>query len=497
VGNRVIVIGLDAAEATLLERWAAEGDLPAFASLTARGAVARLGNQMETLPGAIWPELMTGRSAGAVPLYYHPWQLHTGEAETREITEEDLDPSDCFWAVASDAGCRVAVVDVPQAPLVPGLNGIQLLEWGNHDRTFATRSDPPELLEEVRARWGDHPVESCDNFGETLERRNDLREALASGVTHKTELLLDVLARDDWDLLVGTYTETHCAGHQFWHFLDPASASHIPDAPPELRDTILDTYRLVDAGLGALLDAAGPDTTVLVVASHGMGRYLGGPQLLPELLVRLDMVKGARARRRIPPVLRAALRHRLPGVAKQIARVSGLHAATTRAVTLCNNRCGAIRLNLAGREPVGRVQPGAEADELLAELTREMLALRQPATGEPIVKQVLRAEEAYGPDHHPDVPDLLVAFRTDLGPLDECESPRVGRIEVPVKKPWATRTGDHTVESRLWIVGPGVEPGSRIEGGNVLDLAPTVTALLGVDLPERFDGRPLLARNLA
>lgn len=494
MGARVIVIGMDAAEATLLERWAASGDFPTFAALARRGAVARLANPMETLPGAIWPELMTGRSAGKRPLYYHPSQLHTGDAETRRVTEEELDASEVFWAVASDAGRRVAAIDVSQAPLVPRLNGVQLLEWGNHDRAFTTRSDPPELLEEVRARWGDHPVESCDTFGDRLDQRDALRAGLARGVECKSEMLLDLLAREDWDLFVGTFTESHCAGHQFWQFFDPSSP---PDAPEALRRAIFDTYGLIDKGIGALLDAAGPETTVLVVASHGMGPYIGGPQLCSELLVRLGMVGGARLRRRVPPMLRAAFRHRLPRTAKQVARASGLHSAATRAVSLQNNRCGAVRLNLAGREPVGRVQPGPEADAVLDEITTELRALRQPASGEPIVKQVLRAEEAFGPDHHPDVPDLLVAFRTDLGPLDECESPRVGHIKIPITQPWGTRTGDHSVESRLWAVGPGIAPGSRLEGANVLDLAPTVLSLLGVAPPDDLDGRPLLTPHVA
>lgn len=77
---RVLLIGLDAAEATLLERWSAAGLLPAVAGLIRAGATCRLGNSLETLPGAIWPELSSGRSCGRLPLYYHPAQLRTGEA---------------------------------------------------------------------------------------------------------------------------------------------------------------------------------------------------------------------------------------------------------------------------------------------------------------------------------------------------------------------------------------------------------------------------------
>lgn len=168
-----------------------------------------------------------------------------------------------------------------------------------------------------------------------------------------------------------------------------------------------------------------------------------------------------------------------------------LESARTRAVALPNNRCGAIRLNLEGREPRGCVAPGAQAAALLEEIAAEVRALRDPRTGGPIVKSVVTAGEAFGPGHHPDVPDLLIDFRTDLGLIEECVSPRAGRIRVPVYHPNIPRSGDHTVSSRLWLAGPGVPAGIELTGADVLDLAPTVLERLGVPLPEWLDGRPL------
>ena len=45
--SRILVIGLDAAEATLIETWASERTLPTFARLQAEGAVYRLDNSLE------------------------------------------------------------------------------------------------------------------------------------------------------------------------------------------------------------------------------------------------------------------------------------------------------------------------------------------------------------------------------------------------------------------------------------------------------------------
>jgi predicted AlkP superfamily phosphohydrolase/phosphomutase len=206
----------------------------------------------------------------------------------------------------------------------------------------------------------------------------------------------------------------------------------------------------------------------------------------------------ASVRTRLPRPVRAVVRRLVPGRARRRLQASAgslaapLQSPATRAVVLHNNRCGSIRLNVRGREPFGSVEPGAEAGALLDELKREIGVLEDPDSGERIVKRVVTATEAFGPDHHADIPDLIVVFRDDLGPLEACRSERVGVVRRPNLNPKTPRSGDHTRESRLWAIGPGIEPGP-IEGGNVLDLAPTVLALLGVPAPDDLDGRPLLA----
>lgn len=504
----VLVIGLDAAEATLIERWASAGLLPTFARLSREGTVCRLKNSLETLPGAIWPELASGRSCGQVPLYYHPRQLHTGEARIRPVMEDEVNANEYYWNVASHAGKKVAALDIPQSVRNPDINGVQLFEWGLHDRNFHIATEPPEFLDELTQRYGVHPIKSCDLHGETMEGYRHLLENLLEGVARKTELLLDVLNRESWDLFTCAYGETHCVGHQFWHFFDESYQRHDPSGAKEFKNAIFDVYQKADEGISKLIAAAGDNATVLVVTSHGMGPYTGGPNLLPEVLVRLGMGSGGSNKsawvrrlqlavshmpRSIQPLLRKIA---YTGVAKKVQSSAGclldpLESPKTRAVALRNNRCGAIRLNLRGREPNGCIEPGPEADRLTEEIRNELYALVHPKSGEKVIKTVVTATEAFGEHHHPDVPDLMVVFRTDLGILEECVSERVGHITAPLYHPNIPRSGDHTVESRLWIKGPGVPAGIQMNTGNVLDIAPTILRLLGIEPPGFIDGVPM------
>jgi predicted AlkP superfamily phosphohydrolase/phosphomutase len=511
---RVIVLGLDAAETSLLNRWAAEGHLPTIARLSRSGRAYSLGNSLETLPGAIWPEITTGISCGKKPLYYHPRQLHTGEARVRPIRPQEIDPHDFFWSAVSEAGHRVAVVDPVQAVPVPNFNGIQLFEWGLHDRTFDIASKPPELLGELRGRHGDHPINSCDRHRCTESGYERLLDGLLAGAERKTRLLLDLLARETWDLFVGTYSESHCVGHQFWHFLDLRHPWHDPAAPAKLRNAIRSVYAAIDSGLAEVIEAAGPNAVVLIIASHGMGPNTGGPQLLPEVLVRLGLGSspgtGASWVRRLKRTLSYAPRPLQPVLrevadikllkhlqARSGALIDPLESPATRAVALRNNRCGAIRLNLKGREPFGRVCPGDEQQSLVGELREELLALKDPTSGEPIVTAVKTAIDAFGPEHHQDVPDLMVLFRGDLGLLESCTSPRTGLVQVPVFHPDMPRSGEHTPNSCLWVSGLGIQSGQATQKAHVLDIAPTVLHALNVPVPEGLTGHTLFNERRA
>jgi predicted AlkP superfamily phosphohydrolase/phosphomutase len=506
---RVLVIGFDACEVMLVRRWADEGKLPNFAALMRAGRTWRLDSPMETLPGAIWPEIHTGRSSGKMGQFYIPNQLHTGESVLRATKPDDIDTECYYWTQASRAGKRVAVIDPVQAVAAKGINGIQLLEWGLHDRTFEISSEPPQFLADIRAAHGDHPIRSCDMHGRTPAGYHRLLEGLLHGVRAKTGFTSDLLAREAWDLFSVTYSESHCAGHQFWHFIDPRHPWHDPQAPREFQDALLSVYAAIDRSLPALLASAGPDARVFAVFSHGIDLYYDGPQLLPEVLVRLGLAAGSlgavgsllrRVRTRVtylPRPVKALIKRLVrtramaaPAAAAGCA-VDPFTSPKTRAAFVNNNRCGGIRLNLRGREPYGSVEPGPESAALLQMLRRELLALRDPASGEPIIARVQSASELFGPAHHRDLPDLICVFRTDLGMIEDCESPAVGRVHVPVYHPHAPRSGDHTVNSQLWISGPGVTRAQQPGAGNVLDIAPTILAALDVELAAGLDGRAL------
>jgi predicted AlkP superfamily phosphohydrolase/phosphomutase len=147
---------------------------------------------------------------------------------------------------------------------------------------------------------------------------------------------------------------------------------------------------------------------------------------------------------------------------------------------------GAIRINLAGREPEGRVRPGAEFDAVCARLAADLLAVINVETGRPMVDAVIPTDEHYRRSVDDTLPDLFVDWnRQSL--METVWSPKTGVVHVPYTH-W--RTGDHRPDGLVLAAGAGIEPGVAHPRLRMLDLAPTLAARLGVVLPD-VDGRPV------
>jgi hypothetical protein len=164
---------------------------------------------------------------------------------------------------------------------------------------------------------------------------------------------------------------------------------------------VRDVYIAIDAAIGRIVAAAGPDTDVIVLSVTGMCANYGGNHVLDEILRRLE---GDTAPRSLDWLLRAkrAVKGQLPrDVRRRWRRTAGhLEEAASRSdrerrrcfALPHNDLAGAVRVNLSGREPSGRIQPGPHYDAFFAELRRDLLDVRNLDTGRPIATEVLRTD---------------------------------------------------------------------------------------------------------
>lgn len=175
-------------------------------------------------------------------------------------------------------------------------------------------------------------------------------------------------------------------GLLFFHFFGVDQDSHILWGKHEA--TLLETYKLADAALAEILQKA-PDATVIVMSDHGFSSFDRAVHLntwlWKEGFLELDDPANASSQELFPHV----------------------DWTRTQAYSLGLN---AVYLNLAGRETGGVVEPGEEAEQILANIRERLLAWRDPATGKRVVDAVYLARDVYHGEAASSAPDLIVGW---------------------------------------------------------------------------------------
>ncbi len=526
--SRVIAIGLDGFEITLAEHFISEGLMPNFARIAARSLRARLDHGADKFSGLAWEHV----SAGRAPSDGARWSAVTFDKDRYTARQENT----TYRPFLADLPLRSVVADLPYCDLgaAPDVQG--LIGWGVHDPGIDPTSRPESLLAEIKQRFGAYPApEWIYGFSwPSPERTRRASDALTRAVNVRSEVTRWLLAErlPEWDLAIVVTSETHSAIEPLWHGVDASHPLHaLPSAAPAaagLRDVYTATDNLIGTMAGAF-----PDATLVLFAMHGMGindADVPVMALLPELLHRHAFgrphMKKPRWTSRLSdgtPLLgehesweqavadivpmggESAVRRGLRGLRD---RVTGRrpHAMIVnddppamgwmpamryqsfwpamRAFALPSFYDGRIRVNLAGRESRGIVQPDKyrSTQDALTELLHEC---RDAITGERVVEEIIRHEgdpALVGPSQA----DVSIIWRgTALG----LTHPSLGTIG-PV--PWR-RTGGHTgAHGFLHVSGQDIPAGDTAHASS-FDVVPTLIALTGATPPPNLSGHVLPA----
>jgi len=485
--RKVLLIGLDSGESGLLLEWARQGALPHIKQLLERGTWCEATPPRGFGNGVVWPSLHTGVGPGTHGRYYLR-QLRPGSYDIVDFEEDTGLCRAPFWKPISEAGKRVGVIDMVRAPLVEGLNGFQIADWLTHDATGQARSWPPTLIGDITRRLGADPLQgNADVFAGSGDKLLQLRDALCQRIATKTQLTRDYVRAGEHDLLISVYAEPHDAGHLCWHLHDPKHVAHDPAFAKRHGDPLKDVYVAIDTAIGELLAEVDEHTTVILFSGPGMGPDYTGNFVLDAILRRLDGFETSR-----PPGAREALKSLYLKLVPfhvrrklQKERIERRAAADADARSRRrffpvphNHNAGAIRINLEGREPKGRVSR-RDYDAVCDELARELKRVVNVDNGQPVVEEVVKVHSTCHGPALDRLPDLLVIWNRPA-PIVTVESPRIGRVSKPYS---VIRSGDHTPHCMVLLSGPGIKTGQQISPIAVEAVAPTIAEILGVSLP--------------
>lgn len=511
--KRLLFVGLDAADADLIDGWCREGCLPNIARMRSQGAWARMQTTAEILHVTAWPSIFTGAAPDEHGLY-HAYVMQPGQ-QSPVRPRPDRSPVPFLWKLLSDHGKRCVVMDAFMTCPLQNFNGTQIVEWGTWTWFSEPSITPESLKKEIQKKFGPYPAENHSKVGMTPPPDpQGFHRRLLAAVAKKTQVVKWLMDRQEWDFFLVVFGEAHPAGHYFWHYHDASYIAHSKDNPGAA--SLRDVYVALDGAIGEMVQNLDNGTTVLLVSGDGMGPNYSGSHLLNDLLARMKLfnnipaaVAGGKpgaartdlisaARNMIPKSFRAAVsRAVLPrSVNEKLSlrwKTAGISWPHTRAFLIENANEGYIRVNLKGREPQGTVEPGKEYDDLCEEIYRTVKNAANPADGKPAAHAVYKTDDLYDGPCRSHMPDIIINWNVDAKLTTELLTEKYG-VARSAQSGYALPpyyTGNHRPTAFTAAIGPNVPRGHAVGGSSILDLAPTILTYFDIDPPAYMKGNAL------
>ncbi|MEM7351313.1 MAG: tetratricopeptide repeat protein [Acidobacteriota bacterium] len=297
--RRAVVIALDGADWTIIDRLAAQGDLPHFSRLRQRGAWGRIETLRDiALSPVIWTSVATGKTAAQHGI---TWFMVDQPDGTRVPIRSHNRRVKALWNILAGHQRRPIVIgwwaSYPAEAVGEGKIVSDALGFHGFGATASTgeaagKTYPPELFatvdplvppvqqlshdfvkrfvqisaEDYRAEMfhpARHPRPDADNPIHLLQ----LYATTAQGYTAIAGRLLE----DRFDLLMVYFEQIDSLSHLFMKYQDPRLEWIEDDAAVQrYRNVVTEWYRYQDELLGRLLAKIDLDeTAVFVLSDHG------------------------------------------------------------------------------------------------------------------------------------------------------------------------------------------------------------------------------------
>ncbi len=327
-------------------------------------------------------------------------------------------------------------------------------------------SEPKSFVTDVSDRLG---LFATTGFQEDYNARKDnvfvddeyLKQA--GMVLEERLALFDYAVKDYSDgLLFFYFSSSDLQSHMFWWNSDEKHPIRSDDEAKKYFDHIHRLYKKLDQVVGNLVDRHGSQATIFVMSDHGFANF--GRQFNLNSWLRDFGYLG-------PP---------------QCSSI--MHDVDWSLTSAYGLGINGLYLNLKGRERDGIVEPGEKANELMDEL-KERLETVRDVNGEPVIRNVYRADQVYSGNATALAPDLIVGYRRGY------------------RASWATCLGDLTPDVLLdndsaWSADhcadalevPGILFCNRPFGAKspaLVDVAPSILAEFGLPVPSSMTGHSI------
>ena len=362
--RKMLVLALDGVPYSLAKKLTENGVMPCLAALLRQGAFRPMSSVLPTVSSVAWSTFLTGRNPGHFGVFGF-YELDHGLGA--RIPNRTWLGVPTILRQLSLRGVKVVSLGMPMTYPPEQAGGDVVGGFLSPDLEGAVH--PPELLPILQSVGYRLDVDIAGTKGDPEQLRANSHACLEA-----RERALLALMNRPWDFLACHVIETDRVNHYFW--------DEVEAYPGEEAGWVIGFYKAVDQLIGRAIQAAGPDSDVMVLSDHGFCRARCEVQLNKWLedegYLEVLGEPGQRSLQSLSPRSKAVAL--IPG------RIHLLTPAFWR-----HGRVGAC-----------------QREELLDEITSKLAVLKHPSFGGEVCKQILRGVELYEGPHAVRAPDLVI-----------------------------------------------------------------------------------------
>ncbi|MBN2425501.1 MAG: alkaline phosphatase family protein [Calditrichaceae bacterium] len=351
--KRIFVLALDGTPYSLLKKLSALNIMPNLTGMIKKGFLKQMDSVYPPVSSVAWASFMTGLPpAGHGILGFVERDPKTMDWYTPLA---DRLKGRTLWEKLSDKGKRVFVMNVPMTYPPRMINGISVCGFLGNDILKGTYPEEMGYL--------------LKSMGYRIDANTELAKSDlflfykdVMDVLHKR---IDVMnyfwRRESWDFFMVHIMETDRLQHFFWEFFETKKQP--------FYDMFIQFYRYIDKIIGDILSGIPDNMGFLALSDHGF------TTLKKEVYINhwLEQMGYLRYNKTNP---------------QNLKDMDG----SSLAYSLYPGR---IYINLRGRERWGRVASEIEYEIIRNEISQKLYTLKDPDSGESIIKKVFKGEEVF------------------------------------------------------------------------------------------------------
>jgi predicted AlkP superfamily phosphohydrolase/phosphomutase len=330
-----------------------------------------------------------------------------------------------------------------------------------------------------------------------------------------------------WDFFTIVFTATDRVQHAFWKYMDPQHPLFTEPDGKRYGGAILKVYERLDEIIGLFMNSLDENTTLIIMSDHGAGPSSNKTIYLNNWLHKEGFLKykdskggqqgiGSFAKRMIYTKLltktarnvwKRMSRKNRDKIKKLFPRLSNRLASSfffsridmDRTLAYAEESRTFIWINSKGRDPKGIVNDGEEYKSVCEKITEGLRSLKDQVSGQDVIDNVYKKGETYHGESMQIAPDMVVLFKKNgfvprpsynAKPdviLNHIPKNELEKLEVNIQA-----NARHHPDGVVMLWGPKIKKRKKIEGAQIIDLAPTIFYLTGVPIPADIDGKVLV-----